>query len=236
MKMALLLAGQARHIDKLPYTRHSILPFIDKHNPDIYCSFWQEPEAMKALDLFAPVRYNLSTEAEFQQDKLEWWEKWSAIIKPFDSVEHRRKWYWGEEPTLKSRDNTIRHWSRLTAGIHLIKEGYDVVVVTRTDVYLKHEPTIGTVEPNKMYAPCRTDGTRIDQFFWGAPSTIFHLLNWTRMIKAMAHAELHGKYGRRPMALVRGTKWLAPENTLIVTMQREGIEHVKQPFRTGVIR
>lgn len=236
MKMALLLAGQARSIDKLPYHPRCVLRLIEEYKPDVFCAFWDEPETRKALDLFEPKRWCLSTEEEFQQDKEDWWSRWSKIVSEKDNVEHRRKRYWGETPGLRSRDNTIRHWSRMTAGMHLINEPYDIVVVTRTDIDFKHKPTIGIVEPMKLYAHSRTEGTLIDRLFWGHPDTIFKLLNWTRMINAMAHAELNGKHGRRPMALVKGAKWLGPENTLMVTMQYCNIEHVKQQFHTDIIR
>jgi len=236
MKMALLLAGQARQIDKLPYHTQSIIRFIARNKPDVYCSFWDSLEAMKALELFEPVRYNISTEKDFQQDKQEWWIKWSALVKDRQDVEHRRKRYWNEVPELRTRDNTIRHWSRMTAGVHCIQGEYDLIVVTRTDIDLLHDPIIGEVEPQKLYAPSLVGGSMIDQFFWGNTKTICTLLNWGRMIKAMAHAELNGKYGRRPMSLVRGAKWLAPENTLMMTMQHIGIEHIRQSFRTAIIR
>ncbi|MCI0560226.1 MAG: hypothetical protein MN733_17195 [Nitrososphaera sp.] len=239
MKMALLLAGQARSIDKLPYHSQSILRFISLYWPDVYCSFWEEPEALKALELFKPIKHNLSSEAEYQQDKQEWWDRWARIVSAKTNVEHRRKKYWNEVPASGrsvSRDNTIRHWSRMTAGVHLIKEQYDVLVVTRTDIVFNSDPKVLVPQPMKLYTTCRTGGALMDRFFWGAPDTLIKLLNWERMIKAMAHAELNGKYGRRPMALARDNKWLAPENTLMITMQYAGIENENQLFHTRIIR
>ena len=236
MKMALLLAGQARSIDKLPYHSKSILRFIARYKPDMYCSFWDSVEARKAIDLFEPIRYNLSTEAEFQQDKQDWWFRWARLVSERDSVEQRRKWYWGESPEFRNRENTIRHWSRMTAGVHCIQEAYDLVVVTRTDIDLLHDPPIAAVENMNLYASSRADGSMTDCFFWGDSDTIYKLLNWNRMIIAVAHAELNGKNGKRPMSLVRGTRWLAPEHTLMVTMQYAGIAYTKQIFRTAIIR
>jgi len=236
MKIALLLAGQARQIDKLPYHNRSVLRFISQYKPDVYCSFWDSLEARSALQLFEPKSYILSTEAEFQLDKQDWWDRWSKLVSGKTDIQHRRKRYWDEIPTLKSRENTIRHWSRLTSGVHLLRPLYDVVVTSRTDIFLRHDPIIGAVEPMKLYAANRSEWSMIDLLFWGTNETICKLLNWERMIKAMAHAELNGKYGRRPMALARDSRWLGPENTLMLVMQYLGIEYVKQPFRTEIIR
>ena len=237
MRMALLLAGQARSIDKLPYHPRSVVRFIDQYKPDVYCSFWLEPEALKAIELFQPKQHDLSTEEEFQQDKHEWWYRWSKIVNPKDCTEQRRKWYWNELPDRRSRDNTIRHWSRMTAGNHLIKETYDIVVVTRTDIDFRHGTTIKTdVALNTIYGHNRSEGSHLDRLFWGDHASINRLLLWSKMIEAMAHAETSGKHGRRPMAHVRDSRWLGPENTLMVTMKHVGLEYSKQIHRTDIIR
>lgn len=236
MRMALLLAGQARSIDKLDSHALSILRFIARNKPDIYCSFWDEPEAAKAIAKFNPKKYILAPESEFIAAKQDFWDRWSAIVSPKDNVEHRRKWYWGEVPDARNRDNTIRHWDRMTKGIRLLEGEYDITVVTRTDIYLKHDPVIFEPDPMKMYSPCRTEGTLMDRFFWGQPATIIKMLTWENLINGMAYAELNGKYGRRPMSLSKGGRWLAPENTMMLVMKYLDIFHVKQPFRTAIIR
>lgn len=237
MKMALLFAGQARHIDVLPTFGRSIHRLIDRYKPDVYCSFWDSAEANKAITVFNPKSYVLGDETQFPQYKQDWWDKWSKPLANALSTEHRRRWFFGEIQDKRSRDNTLRHWVRMTEGMKLIKEAYDLVLITRTDIKLKSGvPEIGPVEPKKMYAPIQSNGSYIDCIFWGEPETMRSMLNWENMISAMSHAERYGKHGRRPQALVRGDKWLAPENTLMSVMQFLKIDHVKQQFRIDLIR
>jgi len=233
--MALLLFGQARLTHRVAANPDfSILSVIERYKPDVYCCFWNEPEAFRSLDLFYPKDSLLLPTDDFPKWKEEWWQKWSAQVSLRQNVSHRWPMYNNE--MQHSRDNTIRYWILVSHGIKMIVNDYDVVIASRPDVGFIRYPVVAAVDENVVAAQNRKLYTHLDQFFWGRSETMRSLLQWDRMIYAMAKAELTGKYGRRPMALAKGENWLAGENTLALTIELNGFTLDPRDFRTYVIR
>jgi len=235
MRAALLLFGQARATDRIEANPGvSSLSVIEKYKLDVYCCFWDEPEAHKSIELFKPKSHALISPDVFPAWKAEWWKKWSREVGKVQDVSHR--WPRFNNEILTSRDNTLRYWVLAHHGIKLLSGGYDLVVASRPDVGFAIYPEIEHVLPDQIVVQDRWYFSYIDHIFWGASASMQKLLNWDKMIAAMVKAEIMGKYGRRPMSLARGGRWLSGENTLALTIQLSGFTLAKRQFKTFVIR
>lgn len=232
VKTAVLLFGQARYPDYIEEHESSTYNRIVRANQleqHVYCCFWDEPNAHRALELYKPKTHLLINPNVFPKVKRKFWDDWTKNIG-YRHWNNRKRLFKGDVPNLKypgtyvCRDNMLRWWHTLTNGLSIVSEGYDLIVATRNDLSYTQFRLMDP-GPEKLMVRSLSYGT--DHM----------LLARVPEMKAITSIHLAKEMAKDDdIALFKGSQWLTGESTARYLAYRQNYELVIQATGSVPIR